>query len=367
MATKKIRFDALLAQQGSDVKVAMIRATAAQIHEIALIDRLGRDETGTSVGFQRPQVAKHINEIRDYLERTDAVLPNALVLAFVGHARVLDRRGSHAVLEIEVGKTPPGFVVDGQQRLSALTLTGREDFEVFASCLLCEDVNELRRQFILINNTKPLAKSHIYELVPSVNQLPERYDSRQLATKLVEHLNFSSDSTLHRQIKMQTHPTGVLRDTALQKAIINSESAGAIQVLMSDSNGISQVGELLSNFYGAVQEVFPDDWQGHKPATSRLVHGAGVIAMGFVMDEIFARKHEFSTKTFVEGLQPLVGRTAWSTGRWHFSEDEVIPWDHIEHTPRQVMQLSNHLVSMLRQTQKRTGASSKGTASRKSR
>lgn len=366
MATKKIRFDALLAQQGSDVKVAMIRATAAQIHEIALIDRLGRDESGASVGFQRPQVAKHINEIRDYLERTDAVLPNALVLAFVGHARVLDRRGNHAVLEIEVGKTPPGFVVDGQQRLSALTLTGREDFEVFASCLLCEDLSELRRQFILINNTKPLAKSHIYELVPSVNQLPERYDSRHLATQLIERLNFSGGSTLHRQIKMQTHPKGVLRDTALHKAIINSESAGAIQVLMNDSDGIDKVETLLSNFFGAVQTVFPDDWRGHKPATSRLIHGAGVIAMGFVMDEIFAREHDISIKSFVDGLQPLVGRTAWTKGRWHFADDEVVPWDHIEHTPRQVMQLSTHLVSLLRQTQRKQGPGSKRTASRKS-
>jgi len=34
------------------------------------------------VAFQRPQIASHICEIKDYLEHDDAVLPNPIVIAF---------------------------------------------------------------------------------------------------------------------------------------------------------------------------------------------------------------------------------------------------------------------------------------------
>ena len=33
-------------------------------------------------GYQRPEVQDHINEIRGYVERSDAILPNSIVIAF---------------------------------------------------------------------------------------------------------------------------------------------------------------------------------------------------------------------------------------------------------------------------------------------
>lgn len=347
MPKKILRFDALLANQGPERTVAMIHATAAQIHSIATIERLARDAQGRAVGFQRPQVTGHISEIRDYLEQSDAVLPNALVLAFVGNAKITSRGGA-TVLEVTVEGSPPGFVVDGQQRLTALALTGREDFEVFASVLICRDLDELRRQFILINNTKPLPKSLIYELLPNVDKLPERLTARALAAEMTERLNFKKDGSLHRMIKMQTNPTGIIKDTALQKSISNSEQAGAVQILMSDEGGVERSIEMLDNFYHAVRQVFPDAWNGHKPTTSRLVHGAGIVAMGFVMDEIHARHHATTVDSFVEGLQPLVGQTAWTDGHWQFGSDELVPWNRVENTSRQIQQLAEHLVGLMR-------------------
>lgn len=348
MKKTTLRFDALEATQGPNRQVAVIRASAEQIHRIAAIERLGRDVNGRAIGFQRPQVSGHIAEIRDYLEHDDAVLPNALVLAFVGDARLITDRSGKATFEVDVGDQPPGFVVDGQQRLTALTLAARADFQVFASVLICRSMDELRRQFILINNTKPLPKSLIYELLPTVGELPERLNSRSLAAKLTERLNFESTSSLHQLIKMQTNPTGVIKDTALQKAILNSQSAGAIQIVMNEAEGVDRATEMVSNFYRAVSQVFPEAWEGQKPTTSRLVHGAGIVAMGFVMDEIFARNHAASVDSFVSGLQPLRGKTAWTEGQWKFSPDESIPWNRVENTSRQIQQLSEHLVSLVR-------------------
>jgi hypothetical protein len=185
-------------------------------------------------------------------------------------------------------------------------------------------------------------------LLPGVDALPERLTSRALAAALTEQLNFADGSSLRHQVKMQTNPSGIIKDTALQKAILNSEAAGAIQVLMSGKDGLRASRQILDNYFAAVQQVFPQAWAQHKPTTSRLVHGAGVVAMGFVMDEIYARSHSASIDAFVTGLQPLVGRTAWTEGHWHFGDGEQIAWNHIEFTPRQIQQLAEHLVSLVR-------------------
>ena len=75
-----------------------------------------------------------------------------------------------ANLEIDVSDGAPGLVVDGQQRLSALMQLEGRDFEVLVSAVICADEAELRRQFVLVNNTRPLPKSLIYELLPGVRR-----------------------------------------------------------------------------------------------------------------------------------------------------------------------------------------------------
>src|SRR5262249_48643548 len=128
------------------------------------IDRAGRSQTGLLRGFQRPQIAAHIHEIRDYLEREDAVLPNSVVVAFTDRIKIQPVHSNVVTIEIDIADGPPGLIVDGQQRLSALAPLTEKSFEVFVSGILCKTEEELRRQFILINNTRPLPKELIYEL-----------------------------------------------------------------------------------------------------------------------------------------------------------------------------------------------------------
>ena len=65
-------------------------------------------------------------------------------------------------------------------------------FEVFVSALICADESELRRQFVLINNTRPLPKSLIYELLPTVDGLPRGFN-RAFAAELTARLNYDRD------------------------------------------------------------------------------------------------------------------------------------------------------------------------------
>ena len=329
--------------QGSGPQVLCFTASPEQVAQIARIERIGRESDGRLRGFQRPQIATHIREIRDYLAQPDAMLPNAIVLAFADGVAV----EADGMLVIDVSAGPPGWVVDGQQRLCAALGLPNRSFEFVVSAFLCHDPAELNRQFILVNNTRPLAKPLIYELLPGVQGLPQRLSDRAGAALLVEALNYGPESSLRGQINQHTNPEGILRDTLVQRMLINSLQHGALRDFSGNDELLSAGVELVSAFFGAVQQVFGSDWQGHTVKTSRLVHGVGLISMGYVMDELTIRFGAQTRDAFEKGLVPLVGRTHWTEGEWDFGVERR-PWNSLQNTKADYRLLSHHLVRLTR-------------------
>ncbi|MGN7614634.1 DGQHR domain-containing protein [Magnetococcales bacterium HHB-1] len=113
----KLKFQAMRARQSQEHDVLTFAASADAINKIAVLDRIRRGDGGCLEGFQRPQISNHIHEIKDYLERPDAVLPNAIVLAFTEGVQVRTVNDVMVELEIDIDHGPPGLVVDGQQRV----------------------------------------------------------------------------------------------------------------------------------------------------------------------------------------------------------------------------------------------------------
>ncbi len=354
------RYNAIRAQQAPDHDVFVFAANAQEVLAFSEIERVGRTKEGNLQGFQRHQVAGHIKEIRDYLKRDDALLPNAVIVAFLEGVKIL--RDYNGVVEIEINTSAvegnnnthdappykPGFVVDGQQRLSALSGLDKPGFQVFVSALICKDYNELRQQFVLINNTRPLPRALIYELLPSVEGLPERFTSRQFAARVVDRLNFEAQSSLVGEIKQHTNPKGSISDLAMQKLVMNSASDGAIRALLHlpqfEQNSVA----LISNFFQAVRKVFQFEWEGMTARTSRLKHGAGIVAMGFIMELLHSVQGANSAEEFIPGLMLLKIHTAWTEGHWRFAEDDVRPWNGIQNTPSDIDLLSSYLVRCMK-------------------
>ncbi len=299
-------------------------------------------------GFQRPQIAGHIREIKDYLEKPEAILPNPIVVAFTSGIVIKDKEEGRCQVSIDVSKGPPGLVVDGQQRLSALSQLNGKDFQVFVSAVLCEDDAELRRQFVLINNTRPLPKSLIYELLPTVDGLPRRLSDRSLAAEFTARLNYDAGSSLKGLVHQHTNPAGLIRDTAIQRVIINSLGDGVMRELIRRKNGKDQCFELISEFYRAVQDVFRSEWKGHTPKTSRLVHGAGIVALGYVMEVLALLDGARCWEEFTKGLGCLVGRTAWTSGEWDFGSGDRRHWKAIQNVNRDIVTLAQYLIGVVR-------------------
>lgn len=344
-----LRFPAIRAKQSPDHIVVSFSAGAEQLQQMALINRLARGQHGEMSGFQRPQIAAHIREIRDYFDKPDAILPNPIVIAFTDKVTIEDEdEAGRCTLVVDVSEGPPALVVDGQQRLSALIQVEDKAFEVFVSAVVCKDEEELRRQFVLINNTRPLPKSLIYELLPTVEGLPKRFAGRSLAADLTAKLNYDPASSLRGQIHQHTNPAGVLSDTAVQRVILSSASDGALRDLSRGRGGKKASLELVSQYFAAVQEVFASDWQGQTPTTSRLVGGPGLVSMGYIMDELALGAGASTEAEFIEGLQCLVGKTAWTSGSWDFGHGDVRRWKVIQNVNRDIMTLAQHLIGIVR-------------------
>src|SRR3954451_13210743 len=110
---RHLTFNAIRAEQSKSHTVVSFAASARDILEFAAIERIGRDDEGNLSGFQRPRIAAHIREIRDYLEKPDAILPNPIVVAFTKGVRVRDLDRPLCQIAIDVRDGPLGLVVDG--------------------------------------------------------------------------------------------------------------------------------------------------------------------------------------------------------------------------------------------------------------
>jgi len=115
------------------------------------------------------------------------------------------------------------------------------------------------------------------------------------------------------------------------------------------AGGVGPCYSTLSEYFWAVRAAFPDaTWDRHTPKTSRLVHGAGIVAMGHVMDLLYQVEGADTCDGFRRGLASLVDRTAWTAGEWDFGGGDVRHWRAIQNNPRDIAVLSQHLISLVR-------------------
>ena len=348
-----LTFPAMRIIQPSGREVFSFATTAEELLQIVDVPHIGRGENGQLLGYQRPEVAGHIAEIRRYLESENAVLPNTIVVAFddrvcfkpdtntIGPAQP----GTLQIFGFGKGERRPGFVVDGQQRLAAIASCSHNTFPFFVTAMVAPSVAEQRKQFVLVNRTKPLPAGMIFELLPEIEgHLPQYLRRQQVAAMVTARLNLEPGSSLQYKIKTPTWPTGSIKDNSIRRTVLNSMNDGALVQLNSPhaNDTTHHMTEFVSIFWAGVQTTFQEAWS-LPPKASRLTHGVGIVALGYVMDYFYTRHHDepWTQENVAQWLQPLVPHCAWTCGHWRFGPDDERPWNALQNIDRDVRHLSN--------------------------
>lgn len=324
------------------------------IPHFAAVSRAHRDGEVLE-GYQRPEVISHIRAIRRYLESSDALLPNAVVIAFDDRVQFKtakksgDSISTAGVLRIPLDEEEkPGWLVDGQQRTAAIREARVDSFPVAAVGFVATTDEQQRSQFILVNNTKPLPKGLIHEMLPdTMGHLPPAYARRRLPATLMIRMHIDPKSPFHNRISMPTSSEGNIKDTSVLRMIEASLYDGALYQYRDPATGEGDEDSMLLHlnfFWAAVRETWPEAWE-LPPKESRLTHGAGLRAMGHLMD---AWTEDISAadlpgaglKSRLDALRP---RTAWTGGSWDLRDGDSRRWNSWQNTPSDVAELAAQL------------------------
>lgn len=357
----EIRLPALRIRQGEQF-IYTFGVDGKQIHDFTTVSRVHRDDIELQ-GYQRPEVLSHIRAIRRYLESNGAMLPNAIVLAFDERVTFEPAKSNSQLGYVTTGELvipvdeslpedeKPAWLVDGQQRSAAIREADLAEFAIAAVGFIARGEAEQRSQFILVNNTKPLPKGLIHELLPETEgHLPTAYARKQFPAQILSYLNFGriAEGPFAGRIATPTMANGYIKDNSVLKMIENSLYDGALYQYRDPEDGsgdIERVIRHLNFFWTVVQLTFPDAWS-LPPTKSRLTHGAGVQALGYVMDALTdgAPAEELPNLGIEKRIQGLEEHCAWTTGTWNLGEDQARRWNGIQNTPSDVKLLSSHLL-----------------------
>ena len=359
----ELRLPAIEITQGQRRKLYTFAVDGKLLHRFATISRIHRDNGNSIQGYQRPEVLSHINAIRRYIESENPLIPNALVVAFDRRVRfevapektkeVAYARSGVLVVPLDESirdEDKPGWVVDGQQRSAAIRDARVRRFPICVTAFITDDESDQRSQFILVNSTKPLPKGLIHKLLPSTSgALPIQLMVRRFPALLLERLNYDEDSPLYKMISTPTTTEGIIKSNSVLKTLENSLSDGALYLLRDSATGegdIEAMLAILKSFWTAVKQVFPDAW-GLAPRRSRLMHGVGIVSMGFVMDAIIERYIDSAYPTvgeFVDDLLGIADLCKWTSGVWNFGRNSTRRWNDLQNTPKDIQLLTNYLL-----------------------
>lgn len=352
--------------QSGQMPLYLFALTSNEIAMLADISRLSRNDSGKLLGYQRREVKKHVADIVEYLDSESPLFAHPLIVAFSSKVVFTSSRGlwvndgvstagSISIRFPRNGESKPGWIVDGQQRALALSRCRRRDFPVPVCAFITDDVELQRDQFLRINNTRPLPRGLVTELLPEVSfTLPANLAVRKVPAAICDLLNRDDASPFKGLIRRpstleQDKEHAVVADTVIVKMIEESltHTSGCLFPYRNMATGECDhtgIWSVLLTFWCAVRDTFPEAW-GKPPTKSRLMHGVGIRAMGKLMDRMMGSidsRTPDAAKRVRRDLAGIAPLCRWTSGAW--TELGGMEWNELQNLYKHLSVLSNFLI-----------------------
>ncbi len=176
---------------------------------------------------------------------------------------------------------------------------------------------------------------------------------RKAPAELCDLLNRSEDSPFRGLIR---RPSGfvvegvkpVVTDTSIINMLDESLTSHSGCLFphrdpTSRETDFDAVWAALLLYWNAVRDTFPEAW-GRPPSESRLLHGAGIRAMGRLMDRMLASENPRDPevdKRVRDQLSDVALVCRWTEGEW---EQLAWRWDQVQNVPNHINALSSFLI-----------------------
>ena len=92
-SSKYLRRRALRLEQNREHPLYVFSLTGEELLAISDVSRISRSDAGKLIGYQRPEVKRHVQDIVTYLNCDEVLFPNSIILALSSVVRFVRSRG----------------------------------------------------------------------------------------------------------------------------------------------------------------------------------------------------------------------------------------------------------------------------------
>jgi DGQHR domain-containing protein len=323
--------------------------SARTLTEIAYTD-LRHFETVTELkGLNRAVNVQRVKEISGYVRGVDATFPNAIIISINSNNIV---RQEADEIEIKIGKDI-AKIIDGQHRIRGLERAFKEEnpgdgkentksidrFDLIISVFVDLAMEDQASIFSTINlKQAPVIKSLVYDLF----EVDPHRSPQKSCHLIAKSVNSDLNSAFYQRIKLlgknpELDGNILYKAPLTQAAFINSllstitkdpdadretlkrneplsvidnaQEKGFIFRNYFSKGEDSTILRIMNNYFGAVVEVFPNEW-GNKdnPVSKTIGYGALMRLLKFDLFKEGDKKDDLSQSFFASYFKKAVGK-----------------------------------------------------------
>ena len=278
-----------------DKELYLFKMSSALLKKITYVTPRSEDNPDE---LQRVYSESRAKEIGSWIKEENSLLPNAIVVDFKDDVKI-DPTADHDIVTITIpqpeGTDDPkiAYILDGQHRVKGFEFSDGVDFDLAVIAVHKVSDNVRGKIFIDINSKQVKVDERLLlDLMAGTKSLVKDDDR---VYQVIKGLDTNSDSPLHSKIQfLPEQKNKWVKNTNLFKNLKAHISNGG--VLYNKTTG--QQIEILSSYFSAVKEVFPDQWGDSKNYV--LTRNQGIEIMCGIFREVKQRCDLYESRSYTK-------------------------------------------------------------------